>query len=58
MKEREQRNPHEHTYNSAVAFFYTGGEDCYLIVSCDFRMDDDCLCGSQKMLKGTSLVYG
>ena len=56
--EREKRNPHQHTYNSGIAFFYTGGEDCYLIVGCDYMMDDGCMCGRQEMLKGSPLVFG
>jgi len=49
---------HEHTFNIAQAFFYTGGADVYLVVACDHTMDGGTLCGHIKVLKGTPLVFG
>jgi hypothetical protein len=56
--QRQQDEPHDHTYNGGQAFFYTGGEDVYLMVACDYRMKDGMACGELKMLKGAPLIYG
>ena len=56
----EQRieQEHIHTFNAATAFFYTGGEDVYLVVACDFTLNDGTMCNKMKTLKGTPLVFG
>lgn len=49
---------HVCTFNQPVAFFYTGYEVAWLVVNCDYRMDDACLCGKIKVFKGDALQVG
>ena len=52
---------HAHEYVNQVAFFYTGGPDCYLVMACGVTIEangEDQICNDYKVFKGTALVFG